>query len=222
MSRNGTRGSVSRFLWMNGEAMLSRSVSRLLWGSPLAGSAGLLVQHDRLHAACHDLLVDHALLDVALRGDVVHEVQHELLEDDAQAAGADVPLERLAGDGLERLVGELELDPFELQDGLVLPDQAVLRLVKDAHQRLLVELLERGDDRQPPDELRNQAVLDQIFGQDLLQELGGPLVALAFDVRAEPERFLVDAALDRLLEADERAAADEQDVGRVDLQELLV
>ena len=34
--------------------------------------------------------------------------------------------------------------------------------------------------------------------------------------------LLADAALDDLVEADERAAADEQDVGRVDLQELLL
>ena len=42
------------------------------------------------------------------------------------------------------------------------------------------------------------------------------------DVGLEAERLLADAALDHLVEADERAAADEQDVGRVDLEELLV
>ena len=68
--------------------------------------------------------------------------------------------ERLLGDRLEGLVGELELDALELQDRLVLPDQAVLGLVEDAHQRRLVELLERRDDRQAADELRDQAVLD--------------------------------------------------------------
>src|SRR4029079_14767944 len=39
---------------------------------------------------------------------------------------------------------------------------------------------------------------------------------------AEAERLLADAAFDRLVEADERAAADEQDVAGVDLEELLV
>ncbi len=42
------------------------------------------------------------------------------------------------------------------------------------------------------------------------------------DVGLEAERLLADAAVDLLVEADERAAADEQDVGRVDLEELLV
>ena len=42
------------------------------------------------------------------------------------------------------------------------------------------------------------------------------------DVGAEAERLLPDAPLDDLLEADEGAAADEEDVGRVDLQEVLL
>src|SRR5262249_28086440 len=41
-------------------------------------------------------------------------------------------------------------------------------------------------------------------------------------VRLEAERLLADAPLDLLVETDERTAADEQDVGRVDLKELLV
>src|SRR6185295_10102774 len=45
---------------------------------------------------------------------------------------------------------------------------------------------------------------------------------LAADLGAEAERLLVQPALDQLVEPDEGAAADEQDVGRVDLQELLV
>ena len=42
------------------------------------------------------------------------------------------------------------------------------------------------------------------------------------DVGLEAERLLAGAPLDLLVEADERAAADEQDVRRVDLEELLV
>ena len=45
---------------------------------------------------------------------------------------------------------------------------------------------------------------------------------MRLDVGAEAERLLADAALDDLIEADEGAAADEEDVGRVDLQEVLL
>src|SRR3954452_2502608 len=221
MSRRGTSGRISRFLVTNDDAAISLALFFLVRPRS-ASSAGLLVQHDRLDPAPDDLLVDEDLLDVPLRGDGVHEVEHQIFQDDAQAARAHVALKRLARHRLERLVRELQLHSLELQDGLVLPDQAVLGLVEDAHQRLLVELLQRRHHRQTADELRDQPVLDQILGQDVLQELARLLVALPLDVGAEAERLLVHAALDDILEAHEGAAADEQDVGGVDLQELLV
>ena len=50
----------------------------------------------------------------------------------------------------------------------------------------------------------------------------GAAAGLALGVGAEAERLLAHPALDHLVEADERAAADEQDVRGVDLVELLV
>src|SRR5580693_5663507 len=100
-----------------------------LWPASLAR---LLVQHDGLHAARDDFFIDETLFDVSLRRNGVHEIEHQLLEDDAQAARADLALQGFARDRDQRLVGELELDPLELEDGLVLPDEAVLGLVEDA------------------------------------------------------------------------------------------
>src|SRR5690349_13016212 len=102
MSRRGTRGSNSRFRVTNEE------VVTYLVLTP-AASARLLVQHDGLDPARDDFLVDHALLDVTLRRNRVHEVEHQLFQDDAEAAGPHVSLQSLAGDGPQRLVGELEL-----------------------------------------------------------------------------------------------------------------
>src|SRR4030095_2402091 len=63
---------------------------------------------------------------------------------------------------------------------------------------------------------------NKVFGLHLLQR-GTDLALLdRLDVRLEAERLLADAALDHLVEADKRAATDEEDVGRVDLEELLV
>src|SRR6185369_14457281 len=93
MSRSGTRGRDSRFLVTNGKAMIYPLALSVLKARSLAG---FLVQHDRLDAARDNLLVDEALLDVALRGHVVHEIEHQLFEDDPQAARSHVALERLA------------------------------------------------------------------------------------------------------------------------------
>jgi hypothetical protein len=73
-----------------------------------------------------------------------------------------------------------------------------------------------------PTKLRNQSELDQIFGFDLAKQVGDPLLALAVHRRRETDARLLGAVLDDLFQPVERPAADEQDVRRVDLQEVLV
>src|SRR5918997_1730624 len=71
------------------------------------------------------------------------------------------------------------------------------------------------------DELGYEPVLDEVFGLNGRERLGvAPRSRL--DLRLEAERLVAHAALDDLLQPDERAAADEEDVGRVDGEELLV
>ena len=55
-------------------------------------------------------------LDVGAAGQVVHDVEEDLLEDRPQAAGAGAPEDGLVGDRLEGVVGELELDVLELEE----------------------------------------------------------------------------------------------------------
>ena len=76
--------------------------------------------------------------------------------------------------------------------------------------------------RQATDELGDHPELQQVLRLDLAEEVAHPAFLLRLDLRAEADRLLADAPLDDLIEADEGAAADEQDVGRVDLQEILL
>ena len=64
-------------------------------------------------------------------GHVEHHREQHLLHDRAQAAGAGAAQDRLVGDRLERVLGELELDAVELEQPLVLLDQRVARLGQD-------------------------------------------------------------------------------------------
>ena len=68
------------------------------------------------NAVQDDLAVDDALADVGAAGELVHDVEQDLLEDGPQASGAGAPQEGLLGDGLEGVVGELELDVLELEE----------------------------------------------------------------------------------------------------------
>src|SRR5512145_797123 len=75
---------------------------RLLLGR-FRDQEGPLAVHD-------DLARDHALLETLDGRQLVHDLEHDLFQDGAQAAGAGAPLERLARDGGHRVVGELEPD----------------------------------------------------------------------------------------------------------------
>ena len=125
-------------------------------------------------------------------------------------------------DCLERIVGEVELDTVELEELLVLADECVLRLGQDLHERLVVEVVHVGDDRQTPDELGDQPVLQQVLGQHVLEDVADVLLFHLADVGTEADALAADAVLDDLLEAGECTTTDEQDVRRVDLDELLV
>ena len=74
------------------------------------------------------------------------------------------------GDRLERVVGEPQLDVLVLEQPLVLPRDRVSRLREDLDERGLVKLVQRADDRQAADELGDEAVLDQVFRLELVDE----------------------------------------------------
>src|SRR5439155_3379308 len=116
----------------------------------------------------------------------------------------------------------LQADLLEVEVFLVLLDDRVLRLSENPDEGRLVEVVERRDDRQPADELGDEPVLQQILGLDHRQEIAHPALLAPLDLRAEAHAGPPHARPDDLLEADEGAAAEEEDVRGVDLDELLM
>src|SRR5262245_42326453 len=105
MSRKGSSGTRSAPGWgVWGSRLTFRKSIQPSLG--LRSFGGLLVEHDRLLAVGDDLFRDQHLFDVRLRRDVVHHVEHDVLHDGAEPAGAGLPLERLARDRAECAVGE--------------------------------------------------------------------------------------------------------------------
>src|SRR6267142_662059 len=182
---------------------------------------GLGDQHRPLVVQDH-LARDDALLEPLDGRQLVHDLEHDLLQDRAQAAGARAALERLLGDGGHRVVGELEADLLEVEVLLVLLDDRVLRLLENPHQRLVVEVVQGGDDGQASDELRDEAVAQQVLWLDHREQVAHAPLRMTLDLGAEAHAGAADPRLDVLVETDEGAAADEQHVRRIDLDELLV
>src|SRR5262249_51765045 len=115
-----------------------------------------------------------------------------------------------------------ELHFLHREQLLILLRQRVARACEDGDQIFFGQIVERRDDRQATDELRDQAVFDEIFRFDLLEHLADWLLLFGLDRRAEADAALADAPSDQMIEADERAAADEEDVRGVDLHILLL
>ena len=75
--------------------------------------------------------------------------------------------------------------------------------------------IQRRDHRQPPDDLRDQAELFEVFWLDLPQQPISRHLAV-FGHLTEPEPTPPETIGDDLFQPHERPAADEQDVGRVE------
>src|SRR5215831_7114755 len=149
MSRSGTSGSVS----VCREA-LSEDFMGFFNSNPAAGISGsrppgrgpgwpcrlsrLAQNRDGVRVVLDHVSGDDALLDVIVGRDLIHDIEHQILDDDLESPRADVARERFLGDRLDSVVGEAQMDVLELEHRLVLLDQRVLRLLQDLHERGLI------------------------------------------------------------------------------------
>src|SRR6516225_5524266 len=109
---------------------------------------------------------------------------------------------------------------LHLEQPLVLFHQRILGLGENELERGFIEVLERGHDGQSADEFRDQAVFQQVFRLDLTEDFARLAVLRRNYLGAEANRGCPPARRDDLLEPIEGAAAHEQDVSRIDLQEF--
>src|ERR1700761_4925078 len=194
--------------------------------------AGLFEHHrNRDIPVTNHLFRDDQLLDLLVTRHVVHQVQHQLLQDHAQAARAHLALQRVTSNRPGSLVGPGNLHALILEQLGVLLQNRIPRARQDVDQGSLVQLVQDAKHWQTADELRDEPVLQQILRFRLAEHLRVALrtnrgylgsIQVSVGDRLEAERLLADAAGDDLLETDKRATADKEDVRRVNNRELLV
>src|SRR5262249_32652057 len=83
-------------------------------------------------------------------------------------------------------------------------------------------LLEGSDHGESADELWNQPELEEVLGLYLLQQGAHGSLILATDIGTESHSLDPDSPPNDVLEANEGPPADEQDVGRIDLEKFLL
>ena len=117
---------------------------------------------------------------------------------------------------------KLKLNVLELEHLAVLTHHGVLGLSQDRHQVVLVERLRLGDDRRTSHKLGDHAKGVEVLREHLAQQVvlidrGG-----AGNLGVKAHALVAHAVGDDLVQTNKGTAADEQDVGRVDLQQLLL
>ena len=163
----------------------------------------------------------HAALFFGL-GNLEHHVEHRVLDDALEASRARLSLDRLLGDGAEGVFFEDQLDIVHREQLFILLDGRILRLGQNAQEVVLGERFKRADDGQTSDDLRNNAVLHEVFGAHLVNQLVEAfrrILLLALDFRAEADArcVLLKTLGYDVLDADEGAADDEEDILRINL-----
>src|SRR6201998_21711 len=146
------------------------------WLGALVATLGArrLTRHDRRqHVVLDGLLGHHDFGDVVAARDVVHHRQQDFFHDGPQATGARAAVNRLIGDRFKRVVSELQLDAVHLKEPGVLLDQSVLRFGQDLHQRLHVQVGDRGNHWETTDEFGDQTELDQVLRHHVGEVIGG-------------------------------------------------
>jgi glycerol-3-phosphate dehydrogenase len=176
----------------------------------------LLLEHiHRLLAARDHPRGDDALHEALQVGQAVHDVEHGPLQDGAKPPGPALALDGLLGSGHQGILGESQLDPLQLEEGLILFDQRVFGLHQDLDQVSLIQLPQRGHDGEPTHELGDHAELDEVLGPQIRH--GGRLLPLHCGVPAEPQGLEMGPLLHDLVQPHEGPAANEEDVGGVHL-----
>ena len=100
---------------------------------------------------------------------MVHQLEHEIFEDHAQAARAYLALQSQVRDGFERVVGEPQAHILKLEQPLILTDERVLGFRQYLHERAFVQVAQDTDHRQASHEFGDQTVADQIGRLHLFQ-----------------------------------------------------
>ena len=190
---------------------------------PVQGLSGMSrISHNGRLPTLDAFRCQNHLLDGQIRGNLEHDVRHDFLQNCPQASGTDLAVNGLLGNGLHGILGDLQSHAVHLQQLLILADNGVLGLYHNANQVLLAKTLQAGDHGHTANELRDNAELHQIVGLHLGKQLAHIPILPAFHRRIKADGAPVRPGLNDLIQPIKGTAADEEDIGGIYLDHLLL
>src|SRR5262249_54028298 len=136
------------------------STTLLLIGRPTFRGLSSLLQENRQREVA---VLDHRFSDghffhFLVAGDVIHQIEHQFLDDHPQAACAYLSHKRLACDGTSRLVAEGDFNALEVEELGILLQDCVSGLGKDFDQGCFIKLVKDSHDWEPAVEFGNKTI----------------------------------------------------------------
>lgn len=157
---------------------------------------------------------------LSMAREVEHKIGHHPFDDRAEAASAEFALDSGIDDSSEGIVVEDKIDVVHFHKSLVLFDQSILRLCKDAQEGIAVERVEVGEHRETADKFGDKAKMFKVGGLDILEHI--VVVDLVASLRAiETDNVRLETRSYRAFDTVESPAGDKKDVAGVDLDHFL-
>ncbi len=170
----------------------------------------------------HRILCHRDGLNGKIRGDLIHNLRHHALHHGAQTTGANLAVQRLLGNGFQRLGLKLQLNAIKFQKLLILLDQSILRFGENPHHILFGEALETGNHGKPSNQLRNDAEFQDIVGLHLCKQLANILLSPVSQLPSEAKSRGIGTLFDDLVQTVKRAAANKQNIAGINGDKLLL
>ena len=126
---------------------------------------------------------------VVILGDLIHDIQHELLDDGTKGTGSGVFFHSLLCDGFQGTLVKLKIDLIQGKKLLVLLENSVLGLLEDLDQHILGEGLQRADNGKSSQELRDHAELLEVVNSNVGEKIGIILI-LVLQIRIKTDGCL--------------------------------
>ena len=105
---------------------------------------------------------------------------------------------------------------------MVLLDQRILGFNQNLNERVFDEFIQRGHHGKTAHQLRYEAKFEQVLGFDVLEKLSGRSLRGATNGRAKSDTGLFSSTPNHFFKTVKRTPANEQDIGGVDLNEVLI
>ena len=152
----------------------------------------------------------------------IHKGHHGIFENTAQTSCAGFFFDSQFRNCMQCIVGKIEIDVIDFECFLILLDECVPGLGEYLNQGIFVERMKCRNDGQTAYKFWNHAEFEQIFGLKRTVQRFDIAFFFCLNIGVKADRRRARARFNDIFKADKCAAADEQNIGRIDAQKLLL